>query len=524
MNLSDLSEEEILELINQGEESAQKVNNLFLNAGISFLDVNAEFIKNNQIWGEIDGICYFDKTIILIEATKQRGNLTQKMADFFTKWSDDENIEIIRRKYKKPRKKIKRVFFDLAHDYREPPRSREHIVNAEGNYVLYRNDLKYFQKYFEIAGKHVRSEILSSLKFHSSDVAEVFALINYIRNQKVYLFSMPVKTLLDICYVTRRRNREGYQRILKKRRIDEIRETIQNNLSITFPNSIIVTTIKPIKVTEIINDDVVKILLPAGYCSVRVIDGQHRLLGFTKLEDNLLDHYNLVVVALDKIDQDKEIQTFIDINDNQKRVDKNLLYVLQSRIDYSASHKFYDKKIAVKVAQKLNEGPPYKNKIFFGEVEYDPQPPITLVALVNSLTRNKIVSRNSIFQLDRDDINGYTRRIKNILLRFQANELAIDLIRTNLGIRLLFRLVLLVHKNIAANKFPKTLKEFIDDFCIITDNNFIREIKRFYGLGGANNAAEEVIATLRRNFDEYNEFEVDLRELNKIIRQLHPGN
>ncbi|MDH3395142.1 MAG: hypothetical protein OEL52_03195 [Nitrosopumilus sp.] len=98
-----------------------------------------------------------------------------------------------------------------------------------------------------------------------------------------------VDTLLNSCYISRRRRNSydpGYQRTLNEKRISNIQQNIENQNGLAFPNSILIYSPK-------LSDNIIPkeecpksttTRFPTSFCSCRVIDGQHRLLGFSKLD------------------------------------------------------------------------------------------------------------------------------------------------------------------------------------------------------------------------------------------------
>lgn len=76
--------------------------------------------------------------------------------------------------------------------------------------------------------------------------------------------------------------------------------------------------------------------LPRKYKSAWIIDGQHRLYGFSNLSDEHLDH-TLFVVAFEKLDHNVEADLFITINHEQKSVPKSLLVTLQADLKVGSS-------------------------------------------------------------------------------------------------------------------------------------------------------------------------------------------
>lgn len=69
--------------------------------------------------------------------------------------------------------------------------------------------------------------------------------------------------------------------------------------------------------------------LPNKYKSAWVIDGQHRLYGFSNLESKFLDR-SLFVLAFEKMETKREAELFITINHERRSVPKSLLVALQA--------------------------------------------------------------------------------------------------------------------------------------------------------------------------------------------------
>ena len=92
--------------------------------------------------------------------------------------------------------------------------------------------------------------------------------------------------------------------------------------SLTFPNSILIST--PRLTEQIIPKEncpkITKINFPTSYTSCKIIDGQHRLLGFSKIPPELQQDHSLPVIAIPDLGENMEIKTFIAINTNQKRM------------------------------------------------------------------------------------------------------------------------------------------------------------------------------------------------------------
>ena len=94
--------------------------------------------------------------------------------------------------------------------------------------------------------------------------------------------------------------------------------------------------------------------LPKKYRSAYIIDGQHRLYGYS---DSPYAKSNCIpVVAFVDLDRAEQIKLFMDINENQKAVDKNLRVVLNADLLWD-SENYNEQRQALrsKIAQMLGE-------------------------------------------------------------------------------------------------------------------------------------------------------------------------
>ncbi|GAG26930.1 unnamed protein product, partial [marine sediment metagenome] len=88
-------------------------------------------------------------------------------------------------------------------------------------------------------------------------------------------------------------------------------------------------------------------------------------MSFAKLDERQQETHSIPVIAVEDIDQSDEIKTFIEINAGQKRIDRNLILVLQAdcKWNLNADEKKYFEKQAVIIAQKLNKKGPLRGKV-----------------------------------------------------------------------------------------------------------------------------------------------------------------
>lgn len=149
----------------------------------------------------------------------------------------------------------------------------------------------------------------------------------------VYAFSVNAHDLLFRAFVSHREIHEednaGYQRMIKRSRLNKIKKYIVQFKR--FPTPIVVAfernsgaDFKPAAKAEF--PGLGKLVLPGKLGSIQVIDGQHRLFGYTKVERSE-DHVIHVLAYKDanKIDPAK---MFVEINSEQKPVKPDLLWEL----------------------------------------------------------------------------------------------------------------------------------------------------------------------------------------------------
>lgn len=194
-----------------------------------------------------------------------------------------------------------------------------------------------------------------------------------------YSFSIEPERLLKIGYVLHRSDANKtmmptYQRVVKKSRLQQIRKFVRNGGY--FPNSVIISIDAPKKGLrfDVKTGDTVSIAqlgilhLPKKYCSAYIIDGQHRLYGYTDTE--YAQSNTIPVVAFENLDKEEQIRLFMEINENQKAVPKNLRNTLSADLLW-ASDSYADRRKALRlhVAEVLGEdrGSPLYGHILIGE-------------------------------------------------------------------------------------------------------------------------------------------------------------
>lgn len=195
-----------------------------------------------------------------------------------------------------------------------------------------------------------------------------------------YSFLIEPERLLKIGYVLHRDDGNKnmmptYQRIIKHNRLVSIRDFV--NKGGYFPNSIIVSIDAPsprgLQFDSKSGDEnslaKLGILhLPKKYCSAYIIDGQHRLYAYS--ESKYASSNSIPVVAFENLDKTEQVRLFMDINENQRAVPKNLRNTLSSDLlwkDADCAKRRYA--LRLRIAEKLGDDPesPLHDRVQIGE-------------------------------------------------------------------------------------------------------------------------------------------------------------
>jgi DGQHR domain-containing protein len=137
---------------------------------------------------------------------------------------------------------------------------------------------------------------------------------------RFYTLTMPSDVLAKTCTVDTRADDaiEGFQRKLDERRAQEIADYIDGGLG-TIPSSIVLSA-QPDAHLQYTNSRR-SITFDATARSFLILDGQHRVFGFSKAKTKL----RVPVVIYNNLSRTQECRLFIDINTKQRPVPNELL-------------------------------------------------------------------------------------------------------------------------------------------------------------------------------------------------------
>lgn len=171
--------------------------------------------------------------------------------------------------------------------------------------------------------------------------------------------------------------------------------------------------------------------LPKKYKSLYIIDGQHRLYGYA---DSKFSKTNSIpVVAFLDLKKADQVRLFMEINENQKAVSKNLQNTLNSDLLWdSAVYNERRKAVNLKIAQQLGEDRNSRlfDRIIIGENNKTDTCCITIDTIKNGIDKSNFLStfskKNDLVEkgtFDKDD-NESTYQILYPFLLMYLNYIA----------------------------------------------------------------------------------------------------
>jgi len=209
--------------------------------------------------------------------------------------------------------------------------------------IVTENELQYFEAFVAHIGPAGRyqflAEFLEGQQIPHLENVRIPAVRGRFGAHVYYSFVISARHLLKIAFVNHQAlnhpdGRPAYQRMINKKRINDIGAFIQKGGY--FPTNILVNFTESCRFDLLSNKDNADpniqfglLYLPSKFKSAWVIDGQHRLYGFSNIPDRFLDT-SLFVLAFEKMDTKTEADLFITINHEQRSVPKGLLVTLQA--------------------------------------------------------------------------------------------------------------------------------------------------------------------------------------------------
>lgn len=273
--------------------------------------------------------------------------------------------------------------------------------------IITERELRYYAQIADHLGRAARYQFLAEF-LKDQQIPElcektVPAIKGKLGGKLFYCFVTTPRQLLKISFVNHRslNDPEGaptYQRLVSRSRMHAIGEFIKAGGY--FPNNLIINFTRPIRFDKVTQDESAgvtfgQLYLPDRYRSAWIIDGQHRLYGFSPIDDKYLDQ-NVIVVAFEKLPKVEEANLFVTINHEQKSVPKHLLDDLEGELKWGSS--IPSERIGAIGARLINclntdVGEPFYNRITLQGMPSTNKTCLTIPALKEALRRSGLLGR-----------------------------------------------------------------------------------------------------------------------------------
>ncbi|WP_374971031.1 DGQHR domain-containing protein [Terrabacter sp. BE26] len=294
-----------------------------------------------------------------------------------------------------------KVKFILAtNNYGVTKLTGERIASAG---IIHMNEevIDYYLGLADHLGEAARFQLLGNLfagqKIPNLD-HEVVAIEASMGGHKYYSFSIEPDRLLKLAYILHRSKANSglmptYQRLIKKTRLKNVAQFVESGGY--FPNSLILSLDGGARGLQF--DPFSKqsgqtragiLHLPQTFRAAYVIDGQHRLYGYSASSRAATDL--IPVVAFASLARSDQMRLFMQINENQQAVPKNLRNTLNADLLYASDDlREQAKALKLVVAQRLGEdkASPLYGRIQVGEDSKTPLRCLTIDAVARGLDR-----------------------------------------------------------------------------------------------------------------------------------------
>lgn len=340
--------------------------------------------KDPSLTQQIDVFAKDDETILIIEcksAVKNKpGDFNKELESMKSKMTGIVNTISTLFPGNKPKFKYILATKNLGMSSQDTTR----LNNIKGIHFP-EEVIDYYYSLLSQIGNAARYQLLGAL-FAGQEIPDLENKIPAIEGKMgghtYYSFSIEPEKLLKIGYVLHRNKANEdqmptYQRLIKKKRLKEIHNFIDIEKGY-FPNSIIINieieknkNLTFEKSANQVYESISKIgvlHLPKKYRSAYIIDGQHRLYGYANSQYKSTN--TIPVVALVNLGKSEQVKLFMQINENQKPVSKNLKNTLDADIlwtsqSYIEQLKALKSRIAINLGDNRNS--PFYGKIAIGE-------------------------------------------------------------------------------------------------------------------------------------------------------------
>jgi len=275
--------------------------------------------------------------------------------------------------------------------------------------IVTENELHYFETFIKHMGPAGRYQILGEFlrdqKVPGLANKRLPAIRGTLGGDTFFAFVTTPRHLLKISFINHQAlnhpdGRPAYQRMISSSRIKEIGGFIKKGGY--FPTNLLVNFSEEPRFDFLPNKDNTDpnikfgwLTLPQKYRSAWIIDGQHRLYGYSHLDESYLDQ-SLFVIAFARMAVQREADLFITINHKQKSVPRSLLMSLLADIRLGDSDPSTSlSALASAVIRSLNTSitSSLGRRFALPDIPAEPGQSLTISEGVKGLRRSELIGR-----------------------------------------------------------------------------------------------------------------------------------
>lgn len=333
--------------------------------GFSDVEQNFKIHGDKDSRNEIDVLCGKDSYVFVVECkTKDKvdsGSGIKKWVDILNGRRERyQQILGSSTKYKGYPHLL--LILALSDDF-FPTEGERSYAKKSGVHIWDARYISYYEQYpaslRSVAPYHILADAGAKMTAEATKSVVAFKSKIKINGHEIdsYMFAASPAELLRHCYVARReQGTEGYyQRLVNGGRLNLVARYIEaggsfvNNAILAFDNGTEKLKLSfdsaHAQLKKLANDELIKKLydpnynlevgilqFPLSYKSFWVIDGQHRIFGYSSVESKLQETSSLPVVLLDGISLEDQMRLFVDINHKQKTINADLIWDIRGEI------------------------------------------------------------------------------------------------------------------------------------------------------------------------------------------------
>jgi len=359
---------------------------------------------------QIDVLAVFPETIIVVEC--KAGENHDIASDLGRINSNCGELSNLVRNYVENGKSFNVVFI-LSYSDKLPIKKDFSHAEHLGIKLI---DRKIFDSYFQLAKslKDSARDIIFSDWLKGKDIKSlpkneklIPAMKSKFGSIDCFCFVASPYLLKKLCYVQRRHiqhtlDKKGisYQRLIKPQKIKSIKkyllggEFFPTSVLLNFDNGLELGDTKESKAEMAKANPNIEagwIQPPKKHGCAMVIDGQHRIYGYSGLDQLSKDH-SINVIAFSRLKCDKQAKMFSDINETQTPIDKDVLWDLYEDILPEEENKY---KIAIAVKRLNDKSKYFLNRVFIPSKSLKSKShyPLSINSLCRTLSSYQIVFR-----------------------------------------------------------------------------------------------------------------------------------